>query len=356
MKQYELKDHLGNVRVVLGDKKTRTGTNAFAPEVVSYSNYYPFGMQMYADTWQSPLNRYGYNGKEKDGELHGEGNSYDYGARIYDPRVGRWLSIDKYRASYPFTSGYDYAFNDPIRNIDVGGNWPWIANNNLKLGFVSYSIGADSKVKEFLDENQFDVTYIHHQLCSFYNVWSNQNDRHYAPKVAKFYKDEDTPVGIATFKANSYSNTGGETQNIYAIALNRSIFKQPQAYMTTEAVMFHEMIHRMGLNEFQAFSAQLAAGYITPQTIKDLYRASEPILNGVKEMLTPKELYDISNRKYFLQGIPDDLKRKYSLDEKTNPKFELTENQLNSLIQDMYNYGKEVIGTDKDPCSEDPNK
>jgi len=77
-KNYELKDHLGNVRVVLGDKKTRTETNAFAPEVVSYSNYYPFGMQMYADTWQSPLYRYGYNGKEKDGELHGEGNSYDY--------------------------------------------------------------------------------------------------------------------------------------------------------------------------------------------------------------------------------------------------------------------------------------
>ncbi len=55
-KMYELKDRLGNVRVVLGDKKTRTtGTNPFQPDVVSYRGYFPFGMQMQEDTWQSPL-------------------------------------------------------------------------------------------------------------------------------------------------------------------------------------------------------------------------------------------------------------------------------------------------------------
>jgi RHS repeat-associated protein len=38
--------------------------------------------------------RYGFNGKEKNNEISGEGNSYDFGARIYDPRLGRWLSTD----------------------------------------------------------------------------------------------------------------------------------------------------------------------------------------------------------------------------------------------------------------------
>jgi hypothetical protein len=58
---------------VLGDKKTKTGNNPFVPEVVSYSGYFPFGMQMQEETWQSPLYRYGYNGKEMDNELKGVG-------------------------------------------------------------------------------------------------------------------------------------------------------------------------------------------------------------------------------------------------------------------------------------------
>ncbi|MBS1538288.1 MAG: hypothetical protein JST20_11130, partial [Bacteroidetes bacterium] len=50
LKMYEFKDHLGNVRVVLGNKKTKTGNNPFVPEVVSYSGYFPFGMQMQEET------------------------------------------------------------------------------------------------------------------------------------------------------------------------------------------------------------------------------------------------------------------------------------------------------------------
>lgn len=38
--------------------------------------------------------RYGFQGQEKDDEIKGEGNSYDFGARMYDPRVGRCLSYD----------------------------------------------------------------------------------------------------------------------------------------------------------------------------------------------------------------------------------------------------------------------
>jgi RHS repeat-associated protein len=37
---------------------------------------------------------YGFQGQEKDDEVSGEGNSYDFGARFYNSRVGRWLSVD----------------------------------------------------------------------------------------------------------------------------------------------------------------------------------------------------------------------------------------------------------------------
>jgi len=61
---------------------------------------------------------YGFNGKEKDGEVSGEGNSYDYGFRIYNPRLGRFLSVDPLFRSYPWYSSYHFAGNKPIWAID----------------------------------------------------------------------------------------------------------------------------------------------------------------------------------------------------------------------------------------------
>jgi RHS repeat-associated protein len=45
--------------------------------------------------------RYGFNGKENDNEVKGEGNQQDYGMRIYDPRLGRFLSVDPITDEYP---------------------------------------------------------------------------------------------------------------------------------------------------------------------------------------------------------------------------------------------------------------
>lgn len=65
--------------------------------------------------------RYGYNGKEQDSETYGEGNIYDYGFRIYNPRIGKFLSVDPLAKSYPWNSTYAYAENDVIRCIDLDG-------------------------------------------------------------------------------------------------------------------------------------------------------------------------------------------------------------------------------------------
>jgi len=65
--------------------------------------------------------RYGFNGQEKDDEVSGAGNSYDYGARIYDPRIGRWLSIDPMFGKYADVSPYAFALNNPIYFKDYGG-------------------------------------------------------------------------------------------------------------------------------------------------------------------------------------------------------------------------------------------
>ncbi len=65
--------------------------------------------------------RYGFNGKENDNEIKGEGNQQDYGMRIYDPRLGRFLSVDPLTTSYPWYTPYQYAGNIPTTMIDLDG-------------------------------------------------------------------------------------------------------------------------------------------------------------------------------------------------------------------------------------------
>ena len=64
---------------------------------------------------------FGFNGQEKDNEIKGAGNSYDFGERIYDPRVVRFLSVDPLTKEYPWYTPYQFAGNKPIVFIDRDG-------------------------------------------------------------------------------------------------------------------------------------------------------------------------------------------------------------------------------------------
>ncbi|WP_347067441.1 RHS repeat-associated core domain-containing protein [Flavobacterium sp. WV_118_3] len=68
--------------------------------------------------------RYGFNGKEKDDELKGEGNSFDFGDRMYDPRTGRWFTRDPLEGKYPQWSSYSSMGNNPMFFIDADGKEP----------------------------------------------------------------------------------------------------------------------------------------------------------------------------------------------------------------------------------------
>jgi RHS repeat-associated protein len=65
--------------------------------------------------------RYGFNGKENDNEVKGEGNQQDYGERIYDARVGRFLSVDPLTKNYTDLTPYQFASNTPLQATDLDG-------------------------------------------------------------------------------------------------------------------------------------------------------------------------------------------------------------------------------------------
>jgi RHS repeat-associated protein len=65
---------------------------------------------------------FGFNGMEKINEQYGEGNAYDFGERIYDGRIARFLSTDKFERKFSSWSPYIFAGNSPIWGIDVKGD------------------------------------------------------------------------------------------------------------------------------------------------------------------------------------------------------------------------------------------
>ncbi len=94
----------------------------FDAELVTATDYYPFGMILGGRNYAADgAHRFGFNGKENDNEVKGEGNSLDFGARSYDSRIARWSTFDPMRGVYPFISPYVYALNSPMNLRDEDG-------------------------------------------------------------------------------------------------------------------------------------------------------------------------------------------------------------------------------------------
>ncbi|MDB5137943.1 MAG: hypothetical protein JWP37_4546, partial [Mucilaginibacter sp.] len=127
-KSYELSNHLGNVLVTISDKKFghNAGNGSFDyydADIVTANDYYPFGMGMVGRKYSAPASRYryGFNGKENDIEVKGEGNQQDYGMRMYDPRLGRFLSEDPLVKKFAMLTPYQFSSNSPLRFLDLDG-------------------------------------------------------------------------------------------------------------------------------------------------------------------------------------------------------------------------------------------
>ncbi|GJM64199.1 RHS repeat-associated core domain-containing protein [Persicobacter diffluens] len=104
---YNVMDHLGNVRLLV-DKDGA---------VEQSTDYYPFGL--IARGGSTAANKYLYNNKELQEEI----GWYDYGARMYDPAIGRFMVHDPLAEAYYSLSPYGYVAGNPIAAKDENGEW-----------------------------------------------------------------------------------------------------------------------------------------------------------------------------------------------------------------------------------------
>jgi len=124
-------EHLGNVLATVYDVKIQNSSGGvtldfYFADILSSQDYYAFGMLMPGRNFSSHSYRYSFNGAERDDEIKGAGNSLDFGERMQDPRLGRFLSLDRFAHKFPSQSGYVFASNTPIAAIDKNGDSTYV--------------------------------------------------------------------------------------------------------------------------------------------------------------------------------------------------------------------------------------
>jgi len=143
-KLYELTDQTGNVRVVITDRKRVNGSDEAKPDIAMSAQYYPYGMAQAGRVASAGADyRYGYNGMEEEDRgdavsseiastgakaKPGEANLLNTEFRLYDPRLGQWLTPDP--VFQPWESPYSAMAGNPILFSDPHGDTPGTDNNN----------------------------------------------------------------------------------------------------------------------------------------------------------------------------------------------------------------------------------
>jgi RHS repeat-associated protein len=171
---FYIKDHLGNIRVTLDEEGS----------VVGYDDYYPFGMQMDGRSDNQGLvnNIYKYSSKELDDEQVTDGKLdwYYFGARYYDPEIGRWLRVDPLAEKYPSLSTYNYCANNPLLYIDPNGRS--IIGTKDSTEAITWTVLLDGKSGVVIKNQHGDILSTHNpydyftydQLKGIYNQTMNR--------------------------------------------------------------------------------------------------------------------------------------------------------------------------------------
>jgi RHS repeat-associated protein len=275
--EYLLKDHLGNTRAAIN----QTG------EIIQVQDYYAFGMEMGNSKSPSPKNQYKYNGKEMQDELGL--NHLDYGARFYDPIIGRWNVVDPSSENYGSTSPYNYVLGYPMKRIDSDGRdaiFTVLRDKNneivgLNVSATVYITGAGASEKRADELDSYAKTVLKPKSVDGVNV-SFKLDFQYSDN--KTINDLQRGENLLTFNAepeDDNKNGSGKIShvsppNLMSAANNGIIYSSGINSFT----VLHESIHLLGLNDRYMTTNMSLSG---PRTASPQSGYENDIMGGFKK-------------------------------------------------------------------------
>jgi RHS repeat-associated protein len=221
-KEYELNNHLGNVLAIVSDKKIGVSSTSnsslidhYEPDIVSAQDYFPFGMLQPGRSFLSSNGnkyRYGFNGKENDNEVKGEGNQQDYGMRVYDPRLGKFLSTDPLKKDYPELTPYQFASNRPIDGIDLDGEEFYKKNisYDVRTGKFSIIVGHKVNVSSSAAHVNVNLPQVANQLndkfkAAFEGVYDSRRGISYSAEGEVTINQENAPMNVMVGESAPYA-------------------------------------------------------------------------------------------------------------------------------------------------------
>ncbi|MBI1307043.1 MAG: hypothetical protein GC181_10615 [Bacteroidetes bacterium] len=247
-------------------------------------HHHPFGMMMHDRSYSNANKdyRFGFNGMERDDEVKGEGNSLDFGDRMYDTRLGRWLSLDPLQSKYPKYSPYNFVANNPVINVDQGGRDYEViidvANKTITIHAIFFVNHGDEKTKKLVQQAVNEIN----GQSGKYSLLTDEGETY------EILFDLQVAEESGRGNNESWENDAGNLVEILDEKTYNRVYNSKKSYDEATSVaitlyggdeidlnenggsdkgtMIHEMLHSLGLRH-RAFKRNLADPEITKRVI-----------------------------------------------------------------------------------------
>jgi RHS repeat-associated protein len=299
---------------------------------------HPFGSCISIRSFSSTAYRYGFNGKEK--EADGTTDNYDFGARIYDGRLGRWMAVDPKSYKYPTLSNYQFTSNSPIFLYDPNGLEIIIyykGENNEVLS-VPYTPGIKPAVNnDFVQKVHEACIYAMNSTTgsSYWTLMSTAKNsatgqsqvvgiiqREIEPAKADVTGPEFVPIdnGVAPNPDKTKENIGtihwDPDTEMQTVIDGESIESRSGGYQAPSTLLFHEICHALKHARNPKRSNELGTGVGTGKSSNYDNMIDEEIITGpetqyIQEINEYEKSFVPEGQSYFRQATRKNHKGSY---------------------------------------------
>jgi RHS repeat-associated protein len=261
-------------------------------------------------TFSSEEYRYGFNGKELDNEGMGGGNqTYDYGFRIYNPSLAKFLSVDPLLKNYAWNSPFSFAENDVLRGVDLDGLEYYYAGDGSLLGHFDGSSEIRVVTATYLNSDRYPNINSYPPFSNTNKQWYERNSTalhtHHSSVIssvftaifkAKLKDNRKVHVYIAPgYEGAEHGHTDGKisiNRNFNA-AIDGGSFEIDN-YCNVVAMLAHEKLHDdYGGDYFSHFiiSKKVYEGYVKGKDVTEAFKGyikgeMRQYIDGMKGTLT----------------------------------------------------------------------